>query len=131
MKYTRKLLNSKIHRARVTHADLQYEGSITLPPHLMEAANMVNFEFVHIWNVTSGTRLETYAIVGAEGSSDICINGAAAHLMKVDDLVIIASFIEIEQQFVAAHEPRAIFVDENNQIKEISSETPGPRLAQR
>ena len=131
MKYMRRLLSAKIHRARVTQADLDYEGSITLPPHLMEAANMVNFELVHVWNVTRGTRLETYAIVGQESSSDICVNGAAAHLMQVDDLVIIASFIDVYDQDVAKHTPSVVFVDENNQIKQLAKEVPGPKLVKR
>ena len=129
MKFSRRLLGSKIHRATVTQANLEYEGSITLPPELMKAADILNFEQVHIWNVTKGTRLETYAIQGLPQSHDICINGAAAHLMQVDDVVIIASFIEISDKKAHKHQPKAIFLDENNQIKEIRPETPGPSEA--
>ncbi|HBE70907.1 MAG TPA: aspartate 1-decarboxylase, partial [Planctomycetaceae bacterium] len=88
----RKLLRSKIHRATVTQADLDYEGSLTLPPKLMRAADVLAHESVHVWNVTRGTRLETYAIEGEEGSQDICANGAAAHLIRPGDIVIIATY---------------------------------------
>ena len=93
----RKFLRSKIHRATVTQADLHYEGSLTLPPDLLLAAGISPFESVHVWNVTRGTRLETYAILGEPGSSDVCINGAAAHLVKPGDIVIIATFGFIQE----------------------------------
>lgn len=115
----------------MTQADLHYEGSITLPPYLLEAANIVSFELVHVWNVTRGTRLETYAIEGLPDSNDICINGAAAHLMHVNDIVIIAAFIDLEDNLSRKHRPKVIFVDENNQIKSIDQETPGPQKVYR
>ena len=86
------MLKSKIHRATVTDATLNYEGSITLDPILMKKANIIEFEKVHILDVTNGSRLETYAIKGEKNSGQVCINGAAAHLIKIDDLVIIASY---------------------------------------
>ncbi len=122
----RKLLGAKIHRATVTQAELHYEGSITIPPHLLEAADIVDYEAVQVWNVTKGTRLETYAISGAQDSKDICVNGAAAHLAKPGDLVIIASFVDIAEDEVPSHVPRLVFVDENNQIKHLGPEIPGP-----
>jgi aspartate 1-decarboxylase len=122
----RKLLGAKIHRATVTQADLHYEGSITIPPKLLEAADIVDYEAVQVWNVTKGTRLETYAITGEVGSSDICMNGAAAHLAKPGDLVIIASFVDIPEDMVAQHTPNLVFVDSNNQIKHLGPEVPGP-----
>ena len=79
---TRNMFKSKIHRAVVTDADLEYEGSVTLDTNLLEAADILPFEAVHIWNVTRGTRLQTYALEGPRGSGVCCINGAAAHLMK-------------------------------------------------
>lgn len=85
----RTIFKSKIHRARVTQAALDYEGSVTIDAALMEAANIASFEAVHIWNVTRGTRLVTYAIEGPRGSGTICINGAAAHLNQPGDVVII------------------------------------------
>src|SRR5438270_13452220 len=85
----RTMLKSKIHRATVTHADVDYEGSVTLDAHLLEAADILPYEEVHVWNVTRGTRLRTYAMVGEPGSGIVCINGAAARLAHPGDLVII------------------------------------------
>jgi aspartate 1-decarboxylase len=116
--YSRRMLKSKIHRASVTHADLEYEGSITLSPELLQAANILPNEAVHVWNVTAGTRFETYAIEGYAGSQAVCVNGAAAHLVTPGDIIIIASFIQLENEHCAAWEPTVIFVDERNQIKE-------------
>ena len=126
MKIFRKFLGSKIHRATITHADLNYEGSITIPPDLMKAADILSFESVQVWNVTSGTRLETYAISGVPGSRDICINGAAAHLVRPRDVVIIARFVEIEESQCRQFEPTVVFVDEFNNMKEVRGEVPGP-----
>ena len=118
MYYTRRMLKSKIHRATVTHADLSYEGSITISPELLEAANILPHESVHVWNVTAGTRFETYAIEGYPNSEAVCVNGAAAHLVTPGDIIIIASFIQLENQFCPAWSPTVIFVDESNRIKE-------------
>ncbi|ARG98656.1 aspartate 1-decarboxylase [Legionella micdadei] len=120
----RKMLKSKIHRARVTHADLDYEGSITLSPELLKAANILPNEAVNIWNVTAGTRFETYAITGEKGSSHVCINGAAAHLVTPGDIIIIASFVQLLEEHCASHTPTVIFVDELNRLREIRSEIP-------
>lgn len=125
----RRLLRCKIHRATVTHADLHYEGSVTIPPDLMDAAGLVENEAVSIWNVTSGSRLETYALRGKEHSRDICINGAAAHLATPGDLVIIACFEYVEHEAVASHEPKLIFVDKDNNIQALRKEVPGPEQA--
>ncbi|MCB9506063.1 MAG: aspartate 1-decarboxylase [Myxococcales bacterium] len=124
----RRMFKSKIHRASVTDADLEYEGSVTLDVDLMEAANIVEYEAVHIWNVTRGTRLETYALKGDRGSKVCCVNGAAAHLMKKGDRVIIATFTNVEECDVAGWEPTVVLVDETNtvvdpRLKEIA----GPR----
>ncbi len=125
----RKLLGSKIHRATVTQADLEYEGSITVPPDLLKAANIMPYEAVQIWDVTSGTRLETYAVEGIAGSRDICINGAAAHLVKPADIVIIARFIYVAEADCKGYEPIVVLVDKANRIKEIRKEIPGPAKA--
>ena len=122
----RKVLHSKIHRATVTHADLHYEGSITISPELLETADINEYEAVNVWNVTQGTRFETYTILGKPGSSDICVNGAAAHLVSPGDLVIIAAFTYLNEERVATHKPTLVFVDENNQVAELRSEVPGP-----
>ena len=118
----RRLLKSKIHRACVTHADLSYEGSITLSPELLQAADILPNEAVNVWNVTSGTRFETYAIVGESASQSICVNGAAAHLVVPGDIIIIASFIQLEDNLARDWLPRVVFVDECNQIKTLRAE---------
>ncbi|QDV66820.1 Aspartate 1-decarboxylase precursor [Rosistilla carotiformis] len=123
----RKLLSAKIHRATVTGADLEYEGSITIPPELMEAAGIVPYESIQIWNVTRGSRLETYAIEGVRGSSDICANGAAAHHVYPGDKVILATFAFYDRDDAATHCPRLIFVDDHNQIKHEGPEVAGPQ----
>jgi aspartate 1-decarboxylase len=110
------VFKSKIHRATVTHADLSYEGSVTLDRALMEAANILPFEAVHIWNVTRGTRLMTYALEGPAGSGAVCINGAAAHLNQPGDLVILATFAEMTPEEARAHKPRVVRVDQRNRI---------------
>jgi aspartate 1-decarboxylase len=123
----RKLLQAKIHRATITCADLHYEGSLTLPPDLLEASGIVPNEAVHIWNVTRGTRVETYAIVGTAGSRDICANGAAAHHLFPGDVVIIATFAYVPQRRILKHKPRLVFVDADNRIVHHGPEVPGPQ----
>ena len=118
----RRMLKSKIHRACVTHADLDYEGSITLSPELLEASNILPFEAVNVWNVTAGTRFETYAIQGAVDSTEVCVNGAAAHLVTPGDVIIIASFIQLEEARCSTHIPVVVFVDGSNRIKELRPE---------
>jgi len=110
------LFKSKIHRATVTHADLHYEGSVTIDEDLMDAAAIWQYEAVHVWNITRGTRIETYAIKGARGSGVICINGAAAHLNKPGDLVILATFAEMEESEARTHEPKVVLVDGQNRV---------------
>ncbi|MFY7698378.1 MAG: aspartate 1-decarboxylase [Legionella sp.] len=119
----RRMLKSKIHRARVTQADLTYEGSITISPELLKLANILPFEAVHIWNVTRGTRFETYTIEGISGSEDICVNGAAAHLVNPGDIIIIASFVQLSDELCQSYKPIAVFVDDHNRMKEIRPET--------
>ncbi|WP_028373314.1 aspartate 1-decarboxylase [Legionella lansingensis] len=123
--FYRKMLKSKIHRAQVTHADLEYEGSITIAPELLAAADILPNEAVNVWNVTAGTRFETYAIAGEKNSTSICVNGAAAHLVTPGDIIIIASFIQIQEEFCHQHKPIVIFVDERNQLKEVRPEIIG------
>jgi aspartate 1-decarboxylase len=121
----RKMLKSKIHRAVVTGADLHYEGSVTIDKGLMEAADIIPYEAVSIWNVTNGNRFETYAIEGERGSGVICINGAAARMVAPEDLVIIACFVNMNDAEAANHEPRLIFVDEQNRMIPTRREAPG------
>jgi aspartate 1-decarboxylase len=122
----RTLLLGKIHRAIVTHADLHYEGSVTIDQELLDASRIVPNEQVHVWNVTNGSRLTTYALSGERGSGIICLNGAAAHLTHPGDLVIIAAFAEFEAHEVQAHEPRVVRVDARNRITSCAPEIPGP-----
>ena len=112
----RTMLRSKIHRARVTQADLNYEGSITIDTILLDEAKMVPFEKVDIYNVTNGSRLSTYVIPGIKGSGKICINGAAARLVKVDDVVIICCYGEMNEEEVANHSAQIVLVDHDNNI---------------
>jgi len=121
----------KIHRAVVTHADLHYEGSVTIDNDLMDAAGILPNEEVHIWNVTQGTRLVTYALQGPAGSGVICINGAAAHLNSPGDIVILATFGELEDDEAKSWEPRVVLVDEANRIKTMVKEVPGPQMPPR
>ena len=118
----RRMLKSKIHRARITHADLNYEGSITLSPELLNAADILPHEAVHIWNITAGTRFETYTIEGKPNSSAVCVNGAAARLVSPGDLIIIASFIQLEEEACRAFEPTVVFVDDENKMREVRAE---------
>jgi aspartate 1-decarboxylase len=123
------VFKSKVHRATVTHADLSYEGSVTMDRLLMDAANILPYEAVHIWNVTRGTRLMTYALEGPAGSGAICVNGAAAHLNQPGDLVILATFAEMTPEEARAHKPRVVRVDSRNRIVPGSDEEkPGPVL---
>ena len=112
----RTFFKSKIHRATVTQADLDYEGSVTIDEDLMDAAGICNYEAVHIWNITRGTRLQTYAIKGQRGSGVICINGAAAHLNQPGDMVILATFAELEESEARVHKPVVVLVDRQNKI---------------
>lgn len=118
----RNMLKSKIHRACVTHADLAYEGSITIAPELLKASNILPFEAVNVWNVTAGTRFETYAIEGLPGSTAVCVNGAAAHLVTPGDIIIIASFIQLAEEQCQSFVPTVVFVDEHNRMREMRAE---------
>src|SRR5664280_817671 len=108
----RKMLNGKIHRARVTDADLNYVGSISIDPLLLKSADILVNEQVAVYNLMNGERFETYAIEGYTGK--VCLNGAAARLAQIGDLVIIATFVDVEADELAAHEPKVVVVDTNN-----------------
>lgn len=114
----RRMFKSKIHRATVTEANLDYEGSVTIDADLLEAANILPHEHVHIWNITRGTRIETYTLEGEAGSGVICINGAAAHQNKPGDLVIIATFADYEADELEHYAPQVVLVDRRNRITE-------------
>ncbi|HYJ79669.1 MAG TPA: aspartate 1-decarboxylase [Longimicrobiaceae bacterium] len=112
----RTMCKSKIHRATVTGADLNYVGSITIDPVLMEAADLLEFEQVHVVNVNNGARFETYVIPGVRGEGEICLNGAAARLAHVGDRVIVISYAQYDEAEMAEYRPSFIFVDEENRI---------------
>ena len=121
------MLKSKIHRAKITHADVHYEGSLTLDPALLEAADIVPFEEVHVWNVTRGTRFRTYAMLGKADSDVVCANGAAALLVEPGDLVIIATFTMVDDEELPRFQPRLVFVDAGNRIQSVQAvEVAGP-----
>ena len=124
----RTMLKSKIHRARVTAADVNYEGSLTLDAGLLEAADILPHEQVHVWNVTRGTRLTTYAIAGGPGSGVVCVNGAAAHLARPGDVIIVATFADMDEAAARSHRPRVVFVDDSNRITQAAAEeVAGPK----
>ncbi|ABS24592.1 aspartate 1-decarboxylase [Anaeromyxobacter sp. Fw109-5] len=123
----RTFFKSKIHRATVTHADLDYEGSVSIDEDLLDASGILEYEAVHVWNITRGTRLQTYAIKGERGSGVICINGAAAHLNKPGDLVILATFAELDEAEARGFKPTVVLVDRKNKIVESDAvEIAGP-----
>ena len=110
----RRLLKSKIHRATVTQADLHYEGSVTIDADLMRQADIIDHEQVDILDITNGQRLTTYAIPAAAGSGEICINGAAAHLVHPGDLVIIVSYADYDEAELEDYQPIVLLVDKSN-----------------
>ncbi len=110
------ICKSKIHRATITEANLDYQGSITIDENLMKAADVVEYEKVHVVNITNGERLETYVIKGEPGSGVICLNGAAAHKGKKGDLIIIISYGLIENEKACDITPKIVKVNQNNEI---------------
>ena len=110
------LLKAKIHRAVVTQADLDYVGSITIDAGLLREAGILEYEKVEIADVDNGSRFQTYAIAGEEGSGIICLNGAAAKCVNVGDKVIIMAYANMTPEEAKTHKPTVLFVDENNQI---------------
>ena len=112
----RSICKSKIHRATVTEANIDYEGSITIDRTLMDAADLIPYEEVWVYNITNGNRLQTYVIEGDADSGVICLNGAAARLMNEGDQVIIVGFAMLEDEAARKHVPRHVLVDEKNRI---------------
>ncbi len=112
----RTMLKSKIHRVTVTGADVNYEGSVTLDPELMRAADIVPYEQVHVVDVNNGSRLVTYAIEGTRGGGEVVLNGAAARLVNTGDVVIIIAYRDVPETEVAAHKPRLVYVDIQNKV---------------
>jgi aspartate 1-decarboxylase len=124
------MFKSKIHRATVTHADLHYVGSVTVDLDLLDAADILPGELVSIVDVTNGSRLETYTIAGERGSGVIGINGAAAHLMQENDIVILITYAQMTTEEAKSYEPKVVHVDENNRVIQLGNDpaeglTPG------
>src|ERR1700704_5635846 len=122
MTFARTMLKSKIHRATVTQADLHYVGSVTVDEDLMDAADLLAGEQVAIVDVTNGARLETYVIAGPRGTGVIGINGAAAHLVHPGDLVIIISYVQLDDATARAYRPRVVHVDADNRVLDLGSD---------
>lgn len=120
----RTVFKSKIHRATVTEANLDYEGSISVDQDLLDAADILEHEQVHVWDVTNGTRLITYALSAPAGSGRVCVNGAGAHLIKPGDLVIIATFTQMKTREARKYQPTVVLVGENNRPKEVGAADP-------
>jgi aspartate 1-decarboxylase len=114
----RTMMKSKIHRATVTGADLDYEGSVAIDPALMAAADVLPHERVEIYNVTNGERLATYAIPGRPGSGEVLVNGAAAHKARPGDLVILVTYADYSAEEARRHRPRVVLVDAANRVRE-------------
>jgi aspartate 1-decarboxylase len=112
------MLKSKIHRATITDSNLDYEGSLTIDELLMEAADIIPFEQIKVYNIYNGARFDTYAIPGPRGRGDICLNGAAARLGSRGDLIIIATYADYEASELAGHAPRVVLVDAANRPTE-------------
>lgn len=123
---TRRMLRAKLHGATVTAADVEYEGSLTIPPELMELADLKEYESIEVWNLTNGNRFETYVIEGAPQSDDICVNGAAAHLAKPGDKLIIAAFAEVREDSLDQHKPILVFLKDGNTPVVRKFEVAGP-----
>lgn len=114
------MLKSKIHRATVTEADLNYVGSITIDKRLMESANIIEYEKIQVVNINNGSRIETYVIAGEEDSKIICLNGAAARHAQTGDKVILMTYCQMDEDEARNYNPTVVFVDENNSIVEVA-----------
>jgi aspartate 1-decarboxylase len=126
MTIRRTMLKSKIHRATVTDANLHYEGSLTVDRDLLDAADILPNEQIHVWDVTGGARLVTYALPGARGSGVVQVNGAGAHLIKPGHVIIIATFAPMKTREAKKYEPAIIFVDEHNKVKPLPPDPAAP-----
>lgn len=114
----RLMFKSKIHRATVTATNVDYEGSLTIDEDLLDAADILPHEQIHVWDVSNGARLVTYALPGPRASGEVCVNGAGAHLIKPGDLVIVATYAGMSSRKAKKHEPTVVLVDGANKIRE-------------
>ena len=120
----RTLLKAKLHHARVTHSELEYEGSFAIDDHLLDTAGILEYEQIQIYNVNNGERFTTYAIRAEHNSGIISVNGAAAHKADPGDRIIICSFAVLEQQELVAFKPRLVYLDQDNQVKCVGNAIP-------
>ena len=120
----RTLLKAKLHHARVTHSELEYEGSCAIDGHLLDTADILEYEQIQIYNLDNGKRFTTYAIRAENHSGIISVNGAAAHKARPGDRVIICSYASLEQNELANFKPKLVYLDENNQITRMSNAIP-------
>ena len=118
------LLTGKLHQARVTHAELNYEGSCAIDQDLLEQAGILEYEQIEIYNIENGARFSTYAIVGERGSKIISVNGAAARMAAVGDRVIICTYASMEAEEIKGHKPSLVYLDESNNIVRTSKDVP-------
>ena len=118
----RTMLKGKIHRATVTGADTEYQGSITLDPVLMEAADILPYEQVQVLDINNGARLTTYAIEGTRGAGEVVLNGAAARLVNTGDLVIVLTYDQYPEAEARSHRPKLVYVDQDNRILRVAEE---------
>jgi len=124
----REVLRGKIHRATVTEANLEYEGSLTVDGELMEAAGLAPYERIDVYDVTNGNRFSTYLIEGLRLSGVICVNGAAAHLARAGDRIIITGYGLVTEADLEEHRPKVVLVDEENRIRQVLHESTGARV---
>lgn len=118
------MLKAKIHRATVTHAELNYEGSIAIDGSLLDASGIRDYEQIHAWNISSGQRFVTYALRAEEGSGIVSVNGSAARSVQVGDLIIIAAFVHLDQAELAGYQPTCVYVDAGNAITHTNRSIP-------
>ena len=118
------MLKCKLHQARVTHSELEYEGSCAIDGKLLDEAGINEYEQIHIYNLANGERFTTYAIRGQEGSGMISVNGAAAHKANPGDRVIICSYVQLEQKEVAGFRPKLVYLDAQNKITRVGNQIP-------
>ncbi len=118
------MLKAKLHRARVTHSELEYEGSCAIDGKFLELSGIREYEQIEIYNVTNGERFTTYAIRAEEGSGVISVNGAAAHKANPDDIIIICAYVGLSQQELATYKPTLVYFDGNNQVTHCSNSIP-------
>ena len=124
----RTLLKSKIHRVAVTHCELHYEGSCAIDEDLLDAANIVENEQIHVWNINNSERFVTYAIKGERGSGMISVNGSAVRRAAIGDLIIMAAFVQVNDDQVSTHTPQLVFADVHNQQTALRHHVPTQQL---